>query len=533
MKVEKSPLKHSSFSTLALIAVVLVSSSKSARANDIYIAPSSVGSGAGTSCGNAQTFSYFNASGNWNSNPTGVQIGPGSTVHVCSGTYTGALNATALRFQLAGTSGRPVTLVCDQGTATFTSPAWSSTTGAITSSAGGYLVLNGGGNCTISNLANGTGLANSQTSYGIYLSSCTNCVVENWVIKNIYINQGSNSSATDTNGENTVDIEFAGASTNSIASGNTVSQAKTGIQFAPDPNGDASNIQISGNSVSDTDWGINVGGGDSGDTINNIVIKGNTITNWTNWQFPTNVYHQDGVILFNAGNPAAGLTATIYNNYVYGNLGIGSPTGFLYCADFTSCTVYNNLLVNTGNTIDGIIWLGQGTNLGRNFSVYNNTIVSNQNDIAITLAINGHATFQNNLVFGVNAGIHDYNNLTADVALSNNNVWRTGSGTAPDMATNDSSYITYATWQGYGYDASSSTGNPNLSGTYGLQAGSSAIGLGANLASFGLASLDQDMALNPRPGTPGSLVPVGSWDVGVYNSTIAPAAPTGLAISSQ
>ncbi len=107
-----------------------------------------------------------------------------------------------------------------------------------------------------------------------------------------------------------------------------------------DPGGDASNIQIYSNTISDMDWGINVGGGDSGDTANNLAIYDNNITNWTNWQYPTSALHQDGIILFNVGNSSAGLTANIYSNYIHGDLGTGSPTGFIYCADFTSCTIY-------------------------------------------------------------------------------------------------------------------------------------------------------------------------------------------------
>jgi len=484
------------------------------------------GNPSGNCTTNVQTPAFFNNGGNWGS--AANQIGPGTTVLIC-GTFTGGGGATEFTFQGSGTSASPVTLRFDTG-AQLNAPYWSSN-GAISCSNQQHIVVDGGTNGLIQNTANGTGLANRQTSTGFYAANCTNSEVKNLTIRNIYVNQGSNSGASDTAGSNTTAIVFNGNSTNSIADNNTVSQAKTGIQFAMDPNGDASNIQIYGNSVSDIDWGINVGGGDGGDTATNVVIHDNSITNWTNWQFPTYAYHQDGVILFNVGNPGAGLIATLYNNHIYGDLGVGSPTGFIYCADFTSCTIYNNLLVNTGHTIDGILWLGQTSNNGKSYSVYNNTIVSNQNDIAITLTNTGPDKIENNIAIGVNVAIHDYHNLTSDVTVSDHNVWRTASGNAPQMYTNDSNPVSYSTWKADGFDAHSTNSDPSLDGSYHLQSGSSATGLATNLTDLNTNPLDFDMALNPRPNS--SSV---NWDAGVYNASgggTAPVPPTNLAAVVQ
>ncbi len=513
------------FSLMAAAALAFVSCGGVMRASDIYVSQNAAGANNGTACSNAYAVSWANSSSNWGTGSG--KIGPGTTVHLC-GTITGAAGSTMFAFHGGGANGNNITLKFESGAA-LNAPYWSSN-GAINCSNESYITVDGGTNGVIQNTANGTGLSYRQTSTGFYGMNCTNSEVRNLTVRNIYVNRGSTSSATDTNGSNTTDIVFNGNSTNSAADNNVVSQAKTGIQFAMDPDGDVSNIKIYKNTISDTDWGINVGGGDSRDTANNVSIYENNITNWTNWQFPTSALHQDGIILFNVGNPSAGLTANVYNNYIHGDLGVGSPTGFVYCADFTTCTIYNNLLVNTGHTIDGIMWLGQTSNLGKTMHVYNNTIVSNQSDIGITLTISGTATIENNIVTGVRVGIHDYRTLTRDVAASDHNVWSNGSGGAVQMATNDSSFISYQTWQQDGFDTHSITANPLLNGSYQVQAGSRAIGAGANLESLDIASLDADIALTPRSTT-------AAWTAGAYTysgtTTTALSPPSGLTAVAQ
>jgi len=472
--------------------------------NDIYIAGAPTGDADGSDCANAFALSFFNTSGNWGSGAG--KIGGGKTVHVC-GAVTGTANTTALTFQGSGSSGNLITLKFESG-ASLSAPYWSPN-GAINLNGKSYVVVDGGSNGVIQNTANGTGLANQQTSVGVQGTGATNDEVKNLTIKNIYVNQGSAPGATDAAGVNTVGIQFNGNSTNSKADQNTVSQAKTGIQFAMDSGGDASNIQIFSNKISDVDWGINVGGGDPGDTATGVQIYANDISNWTNWQFPTSAYHQDGIILFNVGNSSAGIVANVYNNYIHGDLGVGSPTGFIYCADFSSCNVYNNLLVNSGHTIDGIIWLGQTSNNGKTMAVYNNTVISTQNDIGITLALSGHATIKNNIFNGVSVGIHDYNTLTSTVTASNNNLWQTTTGAAPQMATADSTFVSYSAWQTDGFDLNSSTAAPNLNASYAPNTGSPVIGLGANLTSLSITSLDFDYAGTPRPAT-------GNWTAGAF-----------------
>jgi hypothetical protein len=500
---------------LLLIVLGFLALSGSAWATEYYISPTASGSNNGTSCANA--WAYTNSL-------VGSSQAANVTIHFCSGTYTASADGTIVTFTASGTSGNPVTMIADQGAVIFQAPYFNGSSGAISNSGStSYDVLNGDGNLTIQNTANGSSLANQQQSVGMGFTNCTHCTIENTTVKNIYINAGSSSSATNTSGGNTACIVINGSSTSSVISGNTVSQCKTGIQLGTDSGGDASNAQITGNTISDMDWGINVGGGDSGDTINNLEIDHNSITNWTNWQYPTGAYHQDGIILFNVGNPSAGLSAIIHDNHIFGNLGTGSPTGFIYCADFTTCTIYNNLLDNTGNIIYGIMWLGQSSDLGKNMSVYNNTIIgATASDVCIMLNITGTASIENNVCTGP-AGMFIYSTYLSTLAdflgvisVSNHNVWNVGAGNAWGSQASGNT-ASYATWQGDGKDANSSQATPNLNSGFIPQPTSSAIGEGANLYSTLSGDvLNTDYAGNSRGGS--SCTPVagtaGCWDAG-------------------
>jgi hypothetical protein len=527
------------FRNPAFLAVAVLFAAVSCSATDIYFGPVSAGSNNGTSCANA--YQYSDGTHGWS---LSAQQAAGNNLHICSGTYAAAANGTLMTFVNSGSSSSPITLIADQGAATFQAPYFNTSNGAITNNGGqSYIVINGNSNLVIQNTANGTSLANHQASYGIALFGCSHCTVENTTIQNIYVNQGSNSGATDTNGGGTSGIFLNGTSTGAVISGNTVSQSKVAIGVSPDGGSpaDASNVTISNNTVSDMDWGIFVGGGDSSDTMNNVVINGNKISNWTNWQYPASQYHQDGVMLYNVGNPSAGLTATLHDNYIYGAFSNGgSPTGLIYCADFTSCTIFNNLLVNTGTTsaFHSPLWLGQSENHGKNMSVYNNTMVNTNGSAGacVTLQITGTAVFENNICTGYTTAFASY--LTSMAALQNTisssirNVWPSSMGSSAISCNVGGSglFATFATWQGDGFDANSSTTNPNLTASYLIPStSSSAYQIGADLTGLEITALDIDMAGNHRSSS-------GAWDAGAYlystsSSSVAP--PTNLNAAVQ
>jgi len=135
--------------TLLALAFSILAIATAASANDVYIAQSVAGGNTGADCADAKAGSYFNTSGNWvSSGPTGIQIGPGTTVHVC-GTWTGTGGAAGLLvFHGSGSSGNPVTLHFETG-AGFTAPYWGGAqdgNGAIEGQGFSYVVVDGGTN---------------------------------------------------------------------------------------------------------------------------------------------------------------------------------------------------------------------------------------------------------------------------------------------------------------------------------------------------------------------------------------------------
>ena len=189
-------------------------------------------------------------------------------------------------------------------------------------------------------------------------------------------------------------------------------------------------------------------------------------------------------------------------------------------------------MVDGGTSVcNGYVWLYA---FGGPHSFYNNTIVggSATQNIAITLNAGygtpaySLVTVHNNISINVAYAMADYNTstLSGDVSASDNNVWRTGSGGAPQFVYNfggSPTFISFASWQGTGFDKNSSSANPSLSTTYTLQSGSSAIGLAANLHGVGIGPLDSDKAGIARSLT-------GSWDSGAYTFGVLPSPPTGL-----
>ena len=100
---------------LAAILALILASPLAFAVNAVYIAQTAAGSANGTSCANAYALTYFNTSGNWSATPTGTQIGPDTTVHLC-GTFTAAAATSGmLAIQGNGTSGHPVTILFDPG----------------------------------------------------------------------------------------------------------------------------------------------------------------------------------------------------------------------------------------------------------------------------------------------------------------------------------------------------------------------------------------------------------------------------------
>jgi len=91
---------------LSLVLVFLFTALP-AGAKDFYIAANQAGTGSGTGCSTAKSYTWFNNTASWGTGS--AQIGPGTTVHLC-GTFTGTAGQQLLSVHGNGTSTSPITI---------------------------------------------------------------------------------------------------------------------------------------------------------------------------------------------------------------------------------------------------------------------------------------------------------------------------------------------------------------------------------------------------------------------------------------
>ncbi len=502
-----------------------------AVASDIYFAPTSAGSNNGTSCANA--YAYNDGTHGWNQS---AQEAPGNNLHVCPGTYNISAGGTILNTAKSGSAGSPITLVADQGTATFQSPYFSASGGIVVNNS--YWVINGDNNLTLQNTLNGSSGAtcpggsctNKQNSTAIQVNA-GNVTIENMTISDIYVHKSGDSS-----GFYNFGIMFNNIS-NLTISQNTIHDARLALS------GWGNNVTIAGNTMYNcaaSYWG----GGNV--ATSNVVIHDNTMYAVSNWQ-AGGTFHLEYIHLFTnyGGNtPVSGLQ--IYNNY------FGSPgatccqTAKLYTeGSYVGPEIFNNVFYNAKNGIDYMPSIEFETQTGgggytvSNPIVVNNTFIGGGNisgstDFMYDSGVTG-LVWQNNVVTG-GATLNSFGSPGFASGAVNNNAYEnivSDTGSTQPFGYDGSILMGLSAWQaalpsGSGQDSASKF-DPiaslllNSDGT--LQSGSPAIGLGANLTNLGVVALNSDKNGVSRPGS-------GAWDAGAYQfggTGGAPSPPTGLA----
>jgi len=502
----------------------------SAQAKDIYIAQSASGSANGTSCANAHASAFFNTAGNWGSGTN--QIGPGTTLHLC-GTFS-----SNLQFQGDGTSGNPITLFAESG-ANFTAPTW--TTGVIQTDGHSYLILDGGTNGVIQATNNGTSLTYQEGFSGISMSPCGHDVeIRNWTIQNIF-QRTSGSTDTTSGGSQSTSGIWGGTVCGSNISihNNTVSYAHTGIGLTS--SGSPSNWSVYHNTVTQECWGINLSAANSSASISGLYVYGNEVNMGPAWYDPADAFHMDGIFIYGQGGGVNISNIFIYDNYLHGTFGGGHVTAQIYInQNLQNLYVFNNLFDATaqGGVADGLFYFGYGTATA---GIYNNTFLGGSGTtggIAIesVSTVTGMSSL-NNVIQNFQGAYYLPSPVTVtsiDHGLDYN---ITGTGTSAAYYLNGSGKNTFAQWQSAGYDTHGSSGNPNVTTSGYLNAGSPAIGLGTNLYSIcngqpnpGLGALCFDKNGIARPAS-------GNWDAGAFNygsvSSGAVQPPTGLTATVQ
>jgi hypothetical protein len=527
-------LRNPKFITIVLLPFCAVA----AKANDVYIAQTAAGSANGSSCANAFAYTYFNTKGNWTSSiASGTQIGPGSTVHVC-GTITVGANTEALVFQGSGLSGSPVTLYFESG-AMLASPEWppQGSGGAIDTSNQNYVVVNGNGgaNGATQGVIEATATGDSgaacpggsctyhDDSNGIEADSSNNLTVEGLAIIDMYVT----TTGVPSGGGGSC-IWDHGQATNWTITNNLMHDVSWCINLQYD-SGTSSGITISNNQIYNIDHGIAIGGPHAGNTLTNVVVSGNNIHDYSNWDTPGDVWHHDGIHIWGYNDDGSDTISgvDIYDNKFGGCVGQNVTAHIFVEANGGSTKnvrIYNNSLIDTCNGGDGDGLLTTGEDGG--YQIYNNTFMGTSGDVCVGTSSSPNTTFVNNVVSGCGTLMYVTSGGSFASGGLHNNIYAACSSTSSNCFAYNGNYSgSFSTWQSEtGQDASPSAyvSSANLSPAGVPQAGSPVIGVGANLTSLSISLLDTDIAGNPR-------LPVGAWTVGAYSTSgTAPQPPTGL-----
>lgn len=442
---------------LAIFLFCLAALGLRASVANVYIAQNAVGGDTGVDAANAHGMTWINNAANWGAGA--AQVGAGSTVHLC-GTITNSVGAALITPKGNGSAGSPITFVLELG-CQLNNPAWGTTSiGCFQITNLSYITIDGGATNIVQNTDNGSGLTYSNASTGIYIANADHITVQNVWCRNIYQNGGSNPAATDVAGANTHNVKIAGNCSYITIQSNVLDAARSGIRIPFDAV-TMDNIDINGNLVRDHCWAITTENGSATGTMTNEQIRHNTITGWSNWQYPSASYHTDGIIVYtSAGAPS--FVPRIWGNYLYGNLGAGSPTAFIYSTRgtgsspgvLTEAMIYNNLIVAT----NGASTWGIGTGVyTTNQLIANNTIIGCDTGYAIVPSGDGIIIHNNAISHFARALFTDYAILTNVVSTVNCDYNVYANIVSAQLMHGTEAYYTWAAWRALGYDTHSST----------------------------------------------------------------------------
>lgn len=300
--------------------------------------------------------------------------------------------------------------------------------------------------------------------------------------------------------------------------------------------GSYSNITFTGNDVSGTSNAIWIAG-TTNSLIHNVNISSNTFHDYH--ADMVGGTHGNGFHWYASPNDqTANLDGMVFcNNRSYGDFSSngtyvdsvsgGGMTAFFFFEAPLSGVVCNNDFSFTNPGAGGAPTFNSFINFGYsngttshniNLEIYNNSLVNagaNAMSAAIDfgyLATSGdHVTIKNNIASGMSACLYAQDtSATTSLTASDNNLWNCSSGIHWNTA-----FKAAAQWQALGFDTHGVFNqNPSWIAAPGnemLNAGSPAIGAGANLASLNYAALNSDRAGTIRPTS-------GAWDIGAYQS---------------
>lgn len=524
--------------TLCLLASLWGAKAHGQAAN-VYV--TQIGGHAGICTSNVQSLAWFNNAVNWGAGST--QIGPDTIVHVC-GVFTAAFNTDYFfNFQGSGTSGHPITLLFDTG-AILQSTKWGTQAGAI-NIAQSFITIDGGTNGIIRNTDSGTGLGivwgtcGNGTQSRMMQITGNNVTVKNLSFLNGYVHLFSGGTG-DQKGCDANAIMGRGNSNTTIGPNNTFQQFDVAIGLGWD--GGEHDWIITGNHFSLCNQTIQTGPNNPGARVlTNYRIDHNDYVVGTNWDESSNSYHHNFFHIFpnGTGSQAVG-TLQIYDNTLSGNMedpassanpNLNHSTSFIYIENNTSGAfigqfdIFNNTIKKLDNYSNG----GSGLIATQwPARIFNNTIVnpcqlgiSGWSSVSLYPGASG-SMVQNN-IFSQGCGFEGVQG--SNTATINNNVYFNWIHNTNTWSWHTTFTDVFSNWKSAcACDAASVTTDPLLNPDLTIPGTSSAVNLGANLTSLGIAALNLDKNGNARPSS-------AAWTAGAYNATTSgPATPTNISV---
>lgn len=533
-----------------LLFIFLFSLTSGVAANNVYLANTSLGGNTGVDCTNAKIYTYFNSAGNWSGSPTGIQIGPDTTVHVC-GTITCPATTLILSAQGSGSAGHPVVILFESG-AVMTSVACGQ---FIALNNNNNFLIDGGSTCgwsnvtqtttacngVIQNTDNGSpslGFGHQVETTAIQAGSGGNVEIRNLAFSNIYVHDGA---GNDTFPNNPLPACFT-------STGDTLSFHNNVVHDVNWCLNGGTNFSIYNNEIYHMDHGFGMGpNSDTPVVTTGVFAYKNYLHDTANWDTTSGAYHHDGFHLFaycsNGSSVCSGTywqTIYLYNNIFGGNWG-GSNTAYIFFeGNIHNAWIYNNYAdAILGPTNNALLQLTGGTNM----TAINNTMLGS-GSLSIgkgaMLGINGpNITSQNNILANGDelvgmGGFAQGTTIQSTITALNHNVymqpgsnafiWCGVGSSSGGGCTFTSSFASWVSLSGETSAISPSTTTINTNGT--LQSGSPAIGAGINLTascSGNLLALCADLTGVARPTT-------GAWDAGAFQFGSAPTSFSGIGL---
>jgi hypothetical protein len=495
---------------LAFLFVLLTTCVAQASYTDVYFTQAGAGSADGSNCSNALAISFFNNGANWGAGST--QIGPGTTAHLCSGTFSSNIG-----FQASGTAGNVIKVFFESG-AKFSAATW--TTDTISANGLTYIEVDGGTNGLIESTNNGSPdhYMFQNLHAGVYLHDGSHTRVHNLTVSNMYIRDDTTDSNSYGEGINLNQCNIC------QMDHNTVHDAY--ICYAYGVSANLTSLEINNNTGYNCNWTLAISAAGGAYTVTTALIHDNEFYDWVNWQsFGGDFFHANGLIYFNDGSNDQITDFEVYNNYFHGNPG-ANPTGAIFLdmvgGLIDTPKIYNNIFdFALHGWSDGDFVSGNPHPL-----IVNNTFIGNGSDNAIQAGGSTNYTIKNNIFIGVNQSIFFESCCT--IAAMDFNDFYTVNYFGPGAMQNS----TLAAWRaatgsgcpGTSLDCDSITTNPSLT-SYIPSTGSVVYHTGVDLTSLGLTPLDTSKNGIARPnGSP--------WTMGANDATSS-CTPAKLAFTSQ